>query len=202
MSKTSLRAYNSHKIIGLKWMTVRRSNPTWEIRWCFPRKVTMQTSLVGIRKDPMRKPSLALCPPNNWKTWSRFADKEHETQDDHTTGQNHLASDVIPSEVPRFFCSSSVGRADPSQCTNKVTKKKKKNLTVETLQDPRFTEIISNARSVKESTSPLSCVPISNQKLLQSNAFICFGFLNLFQAPHFPGTSAVIYDTAANTLHL
>lgn len=76
------------------------------------------------------------------------------------------------------------------------------NNTEENLQDPGFIDIISNPCSVEESTSPLGYVPISNQKLLQSNAFICFGFLNLFQAPHFPGTSAVIYDTVANTLHL
>lgn len=63
-------------------------------------------------------------------------------------------------------------------------------------------EIISNPCSVKEPTSQLSYIPISKQKLLQSNAFTCFGFLNLFEAPHFPGTSAVIYDTVANTLHL
>lgn len=77
---------------------------------------------------------------------------------------------------------------------------KKKSFKI--LQNLRFMEIISNPCSVKEPTSQLSYIPISKQKLLQSNAFICFGFLNLFEAPHFPGTSAVIYDTVANTLHL
>lgn len=111
-------------------------------------------------------------------------------------GQGHFANDVISSKVPRLLCSYSVRKGSTSTCANKV-----KN-TVEILQDPGFIKIISNPCSVKESTSPLSRVPISSQKLLQSNAFICFGFLNLFQAPHFPGTSAVIYDTATNTLHL
>lgn len=31
---------------------------------------------------------------------------------------------------------------------------------------------------------------------------MCLDFVNLFPAPHFPGTNAVIYGTAANTLHL
>ena len=111
-------------------------------------------------------------------------------------GQGHLASDKSFFQFTDSLAHPHSREAVPSKCANKV------NNTQEILQDPRFIEIISNPCSVKESTSPLGCLPIASQKLLQSNAFICFGFLNLFQAPHFPGTSAVIYDTAANTLHL
>lgn len=111
-------------------------------------------------------------------------------------GQGHLASDKSFFQFAHSLARPHSIEAVPSKCANKV------NNTQEILQDPRFIEIISNPCSVKESTSPLGCLPIASQKLLQSNAFICFGFLNLFQAPHFPGTSAVIYDTAANTLHL
>lgn len=82
-----------------------------------PKEADYSPKSSGVRtgKDPMRKPSLALCSQHDWKTWSRFADKKHETQEDHVIWIRSLAHDIISSKVPRFSCSSSVRRGSPLQ---------------------------------------------------------------------------------------
>ena len=177
----------------------RRSSPTWEIKKGFLRKGTIQTSLADIleqKRTPWEHSVWLSALRTVGKHGPILQTRSLKLQKTVQLGQGHLAGGTSFFQFTDFLAHPHSREAVPSNCANKV------NNTQEILQDPRFIEIISNPCSVKESTSPLGCLPITSQKLLQSNAFICFSFLNLFQAPHFPGTSAVIYDTAANTLHL
>lgn len=110
--QTSLWArMNGHMINGIRWVTERRSNPTWEIRKCLPRKVTIQTSPVDIRRE--RNPRENTAWLSDLKTirkcdpiWQLRNMKLKKTMQ---LGQGHLASEAI-SQVPRLFCSSSVER--------------------------------------------------------------------------------------------
>lgn len=195
MRKPSLSAYN--EINGARWMTETAGQPksTKETRKILSREGST-THGEKDREKPHKKTSPVICLQDKWKIWSCFANKELRTQE-----LNEVQTRE-PCWQWTFFWSSQVLLLPSRKAVSSKSAKKFKKKSFKILQDLRFMEIISNPCSVKEPTSQLSYIPISKQKLLQSNAFICFGFLNLFEAPHFPGTSAVIYDTVANTLHL